>query len=106
VEEVDTGEHAIQSLLGRGRGPPLDERPRIFVQGCDMDVQVEPARANELQTPTEGGVDFARLDPCDEGLRDPCASRERPLRKAGATSRFPDELPSLHALDDTCAAYR
>jgi hypothetical protein len=101
VEEVGAGEHPIQPLVGGSRSPPLHERPRILVKGCDMDVQVEPAGAHELKASAERGVHAPRFDPRDERLGYARATCQRPLGQVGSTPSLMHELSGIHGSDDT-----
>jgi len=72
------------------------ERPRVLIEGHDVDLEVEPTRPDELLEPLERGVHRAAFDPGHERLGHAGAGRQLPLRKTRPATSLSNELSGIH----------
>src|SRR5436309_7853438 len=94
--EPDPGEHPVQALLRRQGHTFFRKRPRVLIEGHDVDLEIEPARPDELLESLERGVDRAAFDPGHERLGHAGARRQRALRKTRSAASLPNELSGIH----------
>jgi len=94
--ELEAGQQPVEPGVGVEPGTLLRERPCIFVEGYDMDIEVETARPDELEQPLERGLDLPALDPGHQGLGYPRPRCKSALRDPGPTPGFTNELTPIH----------